>query len=102
NRRTCELKGGTNVSNNTVVAAPGNDVLDALNRMLPQAAGGDGSAVHQGTDPAAASRAALQPGELVYCLREVDAKNLMINFSMCRAWGGDMYEILSTYQTGTR
>lgn len=77
----------------------GSSVLGALNGMYPSA--GDAGGVLAGDVAPAATGAQLLSGQLVYCLDEVNAKNLLKNATLVQAWADDMRAIIESRQTST-
>ena len=102
------LSGGNHEQNGGVIVAGtgagntdgDNALLSALNGMLPgQGSGEDG--VYKAVSAESTSGAALLPGQLGYCIDEVNSKNLLKNVVLLRSWALDMQTILTSLQTGT-
>ena len=91
--------GNGGADNNSDIDHIGN----ALAGMLPMVpAGNSGSSgVHKADGAANTSGTYLLPGQLVHCLDEVNAKNLLRNTILLRGWALDMQKILTSFQTGT-
>ena len=76
-------------------------LLDLLNNGMLSGQGGGEDGVHKASGAERAGRAELLPGQLGYCLDEVNSKNLLKNMVLVRSWALDMQTILTSLQTGT-
>ena len=88
--------GGHNVSNNgSADNAIGSDntILAFLNGMYP-GAGGRADGVCKAGDPGISEGAGLVSGDVLYCLREVDAKNLLKDKALGDAWCAQGVQII--------
>lgn len=96
-RKIDETDGGTHeqAGNGNMDGTGGGDtgggdaLLDLLNGMLPAADGGQASGVCQAGSPSVAAGASVVSGDVLYCLNEVSAKNLLKDFALCRAWANE-------------
>lgn len=89
---------GTGGNNANDSAHSGDAVLDMLNSLLPGQGGGkDG--VCQAGGPAGAAGAPVVPGDVLYCLDEVNAKNLAKDWALCKAWANEGVHLLDGLRT---
>jgi len=87
-------KGGGNGARtgdgNAVVVSNTNDsrntLIDLLNGML-SGAGGRQDGVCQAAGAGVSAGTKVVSGDVLYCLDEVNAKNLMKDFALCKGWG---------------
>lgn len=88
-----ETKGGRHdnrqVGNSSMGGGAGtDDLLDALNGMLP-GQGGSSDGICKAAGAPVSGGAGMVSGDVLYCLDEVNAKNLLKDFLLCRAWALD-------------
>ena len=94
-RKIDEAKGGDNANNTD---NSGNAILALLNGMLP-GQGGRADGVCKAGNPAVASETALVSGDILYCLDEVNAKNLAKDWALCKAWAIEGVQFLDGLRT---
>ena len=81
-----------------------NSLITLLNGMLPEvrSTSSDTNPIRVSGSAAVAAGTTVLPGELEYCVGEVDAKNLLKNVVLLRAWANDMRLIFVSLSTGTK
>lgn len=100
-----KAKGGVNADQGKETArieaagGSGDAVLDLLGRVLPAGPGQGGEC--KAADPAASGGAPVVSGNVLYCLDEVNAKNLMKDWALCRDWAQEGVRKLTSLQTGS-
>ena len=100
-RKIDEATGGGNVSNNGSAdnaVGSGNTILAILNGMLP-GQGGRADGVCKAGNPTVAAGAPLVSSDVLYCLDEVNAKNLAKDWALCKAWAIEGVQLLDGLRT---
>jgi len=88
----------------TTLTHSGNPLADALNRMFPiQVQADNQDRVHKVSSPASITGTNVLSGEFHYCLNAVNARNLLKNVTvLMRGWGQENYDLLKSFQTGSK
>ena len=94
-RKIDEATGGSHANDTD---NSGNAILALLNGMLP-GQGGRADGVCKAGNPAVASETALVSGDILYCLDEVNAKNLAKDWALCKAWAIEGVQLLDGLRT---
>lgn len=99
-RKIDETRGGNNgtrTSGNGMAGSDsyssGNALLDLLNGMLPAEGGGQDGVCKAG-DPGVARGTEMVSRDVLYCLDEVNAKNLAKDWALCKAWALDGVNVI--------
>ena len=89
---------GTGGNNANDINYGGNAILALLNGMLP-GQGGRPDGVCQAGGPAVAEGTAVVSGDVLYCLDEVNAKNLAKDWALCKAWAREGVQLIDGLRT---